>query len=500
MELEREHLMKPPGILVALGFAVYGYRQSPRLWSDHRDDVLCRMKILDGTKVIRFSQMLREPKMWKIVEEDADASEKELKSTEENLRGLMLVYVDDLLVLGELSTIHLVTDGIKATWEASAPELINEQSGTRFLGMELSKRNDGSWLATQVGYTVDLLKRNLGEDPAAWPTRRTPAAKDIEEFLGEEKSPLDVNLAQKAVGELVWLVTRCRPDLMYAVARLASGITRMPKNVVALAKHVWMYLAGTTHRGLFFRNSFTENSLNVFSDASFGDLCQGCILAQWGQSALLWISSRQILRSSSPAEAELIEFLEAISAGEAIRVVIEEILNRSCFAKAHTDSTAALAIDVGESGSWKTRHLRRRAYSLKWRIARGDWLARHLAGADMPADIGTKALCLEKFKKFKGLMGMEEVAENEKERALAGGPGISFDAKLKKSADISSFGRTNRCHKGPREGMSLLLLVMTHQALNRACIAQGLEPGIPWKWLPPIGEQPGGVRILEIQF
>lgn len=113
--------------------------------------------------------------------------------------------------------------------------------------------------------------------------------------------------------------------------------------------------------------------------------------------------------------------------------MIEEIRGQGCYAKAHTDSTAALAIAVGESGSWKTRHLRRRAHSLRWRVARGDWLARHLPGAELPADIGTKALCHEKFVKFRGMMGMGEIEEEktaiQQVRVRAAG---GEDIKLKK--------------------------------------------------------------------
>ena len=39
-------------------------------------------------------------------------------------------------------------------------------------------------------------------------------------------------------------------------------------------------------------------------------------------------------------------------------------------------------------------------------MIQGDWLLRHLAGADLPADLGTKVLSSEKFAKHKRLMGM----------------------------------------------------------------------------------------------
>ena len=58
------------------------------------------------------------------------------------------------------------SQGVQAKWETSEPEAIGMEKGVRFLGAELWKREDGAWLMTQANYIKDLLKRNLGSDPA----------------------------------------------------------------------------------------------------------------------------------------------------------------------------------------------------------------------------------------------------------------------------------------------------------------------------------------------
>eukprot|EP00435_Cladocopium_sp_Y103_P046091 s3094_g13.t1 len=141
--------------------------------------------------------------------------------------------------------------------------------------------------------------------------------------------------------------------------------------------------------------------------ATSSRLIRGCSVLQWGKSLLLWKSSKQALRSTSTAEAELIEFLDAATAGEAVRVVV---------AKAFTDPSSALTIATGDTGSWRTRHLRRRALSLRWRITRGDWVLRHVPGTEMPADLGTKPLSFEKFSKFMEMMGMSMERKSEEEQ------------------------------------------------------------------------------------
>lgn len=262
---------------------------------------------------------------------------------------------------------------------------------------------------------MDLLSQNLGDDLHTLPTRKTPVMKDVEQIIEPDRDPMKVKEAQRVVGELVWLGTRCRPDIMYIVARLASGITRYPTMVAKMAQHVWLYLLGTVGHGLVFENVATEDTINVFSDASYGDICQGCTVVQWGSGPLLWKSTKQSIVASSTAEAELFEVMEAVTSGEAVRVVIEEIFNDEVKARAFTDSSSALAIAVGDSGSWRTRHLRKRASALRWRVARGDWVLRHLPGTDMTADIGTKALSSEKFEKCKLKLGVRECLQKEEE-------------------------------------------------------------------------------------
>ena len=66
--------------------AVYGFRQSPKLWSDHRDMVMREMRVGD----YHLMQMESEPAMWTI-----------RRTGDEQIYGLVVTYVDDILVLSE---------------------------------------------------------------------------------------------------------------------------------------------------------------------------------------------------------------------------------------------------------------------------------------------------------------------------------------------------------------------------------------------------------------
>ena len=75
--------MRPPAVLVRMGLiprgelwivnkAMYGLRQSPRCWSDYRDDEMRRWRINYSKRWLKLEQMRSEPNLWlvKKVEDD----------------------------------------------------------------------------------------------------------------------------------------------------------------------------------------------------------------------------------------------------------------------------------------------------------------------------------------------------------------------------------------------------------------------------------------------
>ena len=119
---------------------------------------------------------------------------------------------------------------------------------------------------------------------------------------------------------------------------------------------------------------------------------------------------------------------------EAVRVVIEEMCGGKIRCWQYTDSASALAIVTGDSASWRTRHLRKRARFLRWKAMRGDVVMRHQPGSNMVADIGTKALASVRLKELKGMLGLieEELDEASDFQAVHDGPGSCRSDRPKK--------------------------------------------------------------------
>ena len=97
-------------------------------------------------------------------------------------------------------------------------------------------------------------------------------------------------------------------------------------------------------------------------------------------SPLLWESSRQSLIARSTAETELTGLVSAAQSGKAAAVLVSEIVPEALEKRLYGDNSASIAIVGGPPTSWRTRHLRLRAASLREKLEEGEWSIHHLPG------------------------------------------------------------------------------------------------------------------------
>ena len=109
----------------------------------------------------------------------------------------------------------------------------------------------------------------------------------------------EVKQAQKRVGELMWLMSRTRPDIQYVTSLMASRITREPELVNRVGQRLLDYLNETIGYRIRLENQGEEEvKLSVYTDSSFAPSAgrsHGCTAVFLGQSPITWRSSRQPL-------------------------------------------------------------------------------------------------------------------------------------------------------------------------------------------------------------
>ena len=353
---------------------LYGLREAPRLWGSYRDRRVTRARFKVGNKLCMFIQMETDPSVWRVVE----------VGKESNTVALMVIYVDDVMMLGPMEYVEAMYQWLTVGseddkgWKCSPLEWLGKEP-VRYLGMDVRRKeadNLVSYHISQGSYVTELLKAYPQE--ASRPSH-VPATKDVMPFNEEsialsEPSEERVREAQKMAGELLWLVTRTRPDVGYSTAHVCAAATRNPEGAIRLAKLTMRYLAATPDLGL--RYDGGGDPVVAYSDASFapqGDRSFGCVTTATYGGFTAWRMTKQPTVVLSAAEAELVELLNARQQAAGLQAWLEEVVpdERGTPTLLCVDNTAAGGLATTSPGSWKTRHLKVKASHLRLETSEG---------------------------------------------------------------------------------------------------------------------------------
>ena len=296
---------RPPKILVKAGIcsrgelwklthAVYGLQESPRLWSAYRDEQLARLQLVVGGKRVILAQGRVESSWWKVLQEEGSV-----------LIGLIVVYVDDILICGPTSLIREIAEAIRKLWKTSPLQLVAE-GDLRFLGIEIARTSSGFALS-QNSYIEELLRLH---GTSAKRKDLVPLSKDLASFTATEEEAsrceAEVRSAQQVAGELLWISQRSRPDISFVCSLIGSLSTRAPRRAVEIGAKTLAFLQRTAGRRLIYEGD--GSNLVCFVDASFapdGNRSHTGWIIQLGGNTIAWRSSRQSCITLSTAEAEL---------------------------------------------------------------------------------------------------------------------------------------------------------------------------------------------------
>ena len=203
------HLQQSRRNRLELNKAIYGLRSSPKAWQTHLADMLQQLGLQRSTA---------EPTIYYTQQRSA----------------YILVYVDDLLLLGDEATVNKI-------FEAFQQHLLLRPTGTLTVG------NTVSFLGCIITNRGDYYELGLADSnckPATAPgtaALKTPTA-DHDQPLSEDEH----KAFRRAVGKLQWM-TCTRPDICYATKELARALQQPTSSDQQKLKHLLRYIRGTTH-------------------------------------------------------------------------------------------------------------------------------------------------------------------------------------------------------------------------------------------------------------
>ena len=241
---------------------------------------------------------------------------------------------------------------------------------------------------TQLSYLRELLQRFQVDAKSS-----VPMNKWVEPEIVGEPALGDAREAQAITGALLWISTRSRPDVAFAVSKMGQWATKVPKVTIDLGLQVLAYLHSTMDLGLEFLHDLgayfsnhgnlnlprTDQKIEIYSDASH---------SPGGERSFTTLSS---------AESELVSMDPSFQLSESVQPLIDELLCEDSTLSLMGDNAAAVRSFEAAGSGWRNRHLRMRAAAGRERILPGLFRVAHLPGEYQVADLGTKPLSLREF-------------------------------------------------------------------------------------------------------
>ena len=198
------YVIRPPAALVQLQLAeprerwllthgMYGLRQSPKLWASYRDESLADFEVEAEGKKWTMKQGRAEPNLWLVYEVGAPVDGAP--------SGLVLVYVDDILIAGPLWLVTAIATTIGRKWKTSELEVLSTDHNIRFLGCEIYTNEDMSAIFMhQQPYIEEILRLHQVSQTEQSLIQAPGEMVTFEAFEGEEVgSPSSADLRRTVV-------------------------------------------------------------------------------------------------------------------------------------------------------------------------------------------------------------------------------------------------------------------------------------------------------------
>ena len=223
----------------------------------------------------------------------------------------------------------------------------------------------------------------------------------------------DKFMYQRAVDSLLYLSTRTRPEIAYAVGEVSKYSSEPTTQHWNAVKRIFRYLQGTKTFGLLFKGNGSSNCYG-YSDADWGGdrsdrkLSSGyCFYV--GDSLISWRSSKQSCVSLSTAEAE---YVALASAGQQAAWLIKLINDLTFDTKTLTifeDNQAAICLANNPKAVRKTKHIDLKYHYVRNLVSDNIVSVSYCPTSEMVADIFTKAISGERFAKLRDMLNVTSI-------------------------------------------------------------------------------------------
>ena len=362
--------------------AMYGTKQAGRLWRTHLHDALTGMGA---------------------VQSDADPCVYRIMG--DGHKAIVEAHVDDIVITGEnLAAVVKVKAMIAGVFD-----IRDLGQASDYLGMAVKwDRAAGTVSLSNPRHTSAILADFGMEDCKP---NTTPMVHGL--VLGDGERLEEPNRYAEPVGSLLFLANQTRPDIAFAVGRLARRMAIPTEGDMAAAKAVVRYLKGTKDMGLVYGRA---ERLAGWADSDWAGhvgtrkSTTGFVFTLHGGS-ISWRSRLQGLVTSSTMEAEYVAASEGVKDSLWLRRLVGFMGEDSSPVTIREDNQACMALATNGVFSTKSKHVDVRFHLVRDNVARGEVFLLYTPTEEMLADGFTKALDGPAFLKFREALGVQLVPE-----------------------------------------------------------------------------------------
>lgn len=353
--------------------SLYGLKQSSRCWN------------------IRFTNFLEKHKL------KATQADPCIFISEGEERIILAIYIDDGLIAAQNQySINELLAELTKEFEITHGKI------DLFLGLQIEKNPDDSIFLHQSAYTKRIIERFRMSDTNPVTIPADPHGELSVQAHPAEAEALTNAPYREAVGCLMYLSTRTRPDIALAVNRVSRHVEKPTKLHWNAVKRILKYLKGTSDYGLTFRRS-NDTYLKAFSDADYaGELesrrsTTGYIVL-WGSNIITWNTQRQKVVALSTTDAEYMAACQAVKEVVWLKNLIGELnaklpLNITLL----VDSQSAIQLVKNPVFHSRTKHIDVRFHYIRERYQEKLFNLEYINTKDQLADILTKPLVRQLF-------------------------------------------------------------------------------------------------------
>ena len=356
--------------------ALYGLKQSARQWYMFLKDILNK---------------------FGLVHTDAD------EGIFYNKDLIIVCHIDDLLIMS--SKLAFVEEFKKHI--AKSVEITDLGEANFFLGIEITRdRTKRTITLSQVKYLKEIMSRF---DKTSLHPVRTPAELGIRLDKSQTTAEAStVQYFQKQIGSLMYLMTKTRPDIAFAVNCCARYMSNPNATHFRALDRIWKYLAGTVDLSLVYNSSEIRSKLGGLTDSDWGgdyptNRSTTGYLFYYANAPVSWSSRLQKTVALSSCEAEYMGLKEGIKEYvwlQSLFQVIESL--RTCDTKTLlTDNQSAIDLSKNPEYHARSKHIDVQYHYVREITQSGKVVLKYVSTKENIAHVLTKPLSPAVFEKFR---------------------------------------------------------------------------------------------------